>query len=383
MVQFLSLTSSVAALLLLSLGINDVAAGANCVVARSGGDDANNIISAFNKCKNGGTVTFTKGVTYNLKSMIEITGLKNVNINFAGGINLPARASKFQGQNHYIQLKGDNVNMYGGGTINGNGQAWYDAADHTAPTVIRFALTNSKVSHFNIVNSPRAHMGVTNSKNLVLDNITLKTASTSSKLAKNTDALDVSSSEGIVFQNSQLTVGDDCLAINGGVTNITLNNINCNGGHGFSVGSLGKGGKSESVKTVRILNSSCTNCQNGVRIKTWPGGKGSVSDVKYSNIKLTNVDNPILITTHYCDKNQQSYCNGNDASSLNIKDVSISGITGSVSSKGNPVVSIDCSTKTPCTGFSVSGVNISKSSKTKKNVCKNLQNSGKFSVCSQ
>ncbi|KAG1488874.1 hypothetical protein G6F54_011832 [Rhizopus delemar] len=124
MVQFLSLTSSVAALLLLSLGINDVAAGANCVVSRSGGDDANNIISAFNKCKNGGTVTFTKGVTYNLKSMIEITGLKNVNINFAGGINLPARASKFQGQNHYIQLKGDNVNMYGGGTINGNGQAW-------------------------------------------------------------------------------------------------------------------------------------------------------------------------------------------------------------------------------------------------------------------
>jgi hypothetical protein len=124
MVQFLSLTSSVAALLLLSLGINNVAAATECVVARSGGDDANNIISAFNKCKNGGTVTFTKGVTYNLKSMIEITGLKNVNINFAGGINLPARASKFQGQNHYIQLKGDNVNMYGGGTINGNGQAW-------------------------------------------------------------------------------------------------------------------------------------------------------------------------------------------------------------------------------------------------------------------
>ncbi|KAG1120161.1 hypothetical protein G6F37_014201 [Rhizopus arrhizus] len=54
--------------------------------------------------------------------------------------------------------------MYGGGTINGNGQAWYDAADHTAPTVIRFALTNSKVSHFNIVNSPRAHMGVSSSK---------------------------------------------------------------------------------------------------------------------------------------------------------------------------------------------------------------------------
>ncbi|KAG0734746.1 hypothetical protein G6F62_007582 [Rhizopus arrhizus] len=383
MVQFLSLTSSVAALLLLSLGVNDVAAAANCVVASSSGDAAANIASAFNNCKNGGTVTFTKGVTYNLKSVVTLQGLKNVNVNLAGTINLPARSSSFKNLDHYIAFKGDNVQIYGGGTINGNGQAWYDAADHTAPTVLRFGLTNSKVSGINIVNAPRAHMGVTNSQNLILDNITLKTASTSSNLAKNTDALDVSSSQGIIFQNSHLTVGDDCLAINGGVTNITLNNVNCNGGHGFSVGSLGKGGKSESVKTVRILNSSCTNCQNGVRIKTWPGGKGSVSDVKYSNIKLTNVDNPVIITTHYCDKNQQSYCNGNDASSLSISDVSISGITGSVSSAGNPIVSIDCSTKTPCTGFSISGVNISKSSKTKKNVCTNLQNSSKFPVCSQ
>ncbi|KAG1468501.1 hypothetical protein G6F56_003795 [Rhizopus delemar] len=380
MVQFLSLTSSVAALVLLSLGINDVAA-ATCTVARSGGDDASNIKSAFNKCKNGGTVVFTKGVTYNLKSMIDIDGLKNVNINFAGGINLPARSSAFKGQNHYIRIKGDNINMYGGGTINGNGQAWYDAEDHTAPTVLRFAATNSKVSHVNIVNAPRAHLGITNCKNLVLDNITLKTASTSSKLAKNTDAMDVSSSEGIVFQNSQLTIGDDCLAINGGVTNITLYNIICNGGHGFSVGSLGKGGKSETVKTVRITDSTCNNCQNGVRIKTWPGGKGSVSDVKYSNIKLNNVENPILITTHYCDKNQQSYCNGNDASSLSIHDVTIAGVTGSASAKKNPILSINCSTKTPCKNFKISGVNIKKSSKTTSNVCKNLSNSGSFSVC--
>ncbi|KAG1440361.1 hypothetical protein G6F56_011957 [Rhizopus delemar] len=327
MVQFLSLTSSVAALVLLSLGVNDVAA-ATCTVASTSGDATANIVKAFNSCKNGGTVVFTKGVTYKLNSVLTVQGLKNVNVNLAGTISLPARSSSWQNLDHYIQLKGDNIQVYGGGSINGNGQAWYDAADHTAPTVLRLAATNSKVSYISIINSPRAHLGVTNSKNLVLDHITLKTKSTSSKLAKNTDALDVSSSSGIVFQNSELTVGDDCLAINGGVTNITLNNIICNGGHGFSVGSLGKGGKTETVKTVRILNSTCNNCQNGVRIKTWPGGKGSVSDVKYSNIKLNNVDNPIIITTHYCDKNQQSYCNGNDASSLTISDVSIAGVTG-------------------------------------------------------
>jgi galacturan 1,4-alpha-galacturonidase len=178
-------------------------------------------------------------------------------------------------------------------------------------------------------------------------------------------------------------VGDDCLAVNGGVTNITLNNVNCVGGHGFSVGSLGKGGATENVNLVRILNSSCTNCQNGVRIKTWPGGKGKVSDVKYIGLSLVNVDNPIVITTHYCDQNQESYCNGNDASSLSITGVTISGITGSVSSAGNPIVDIDCSTNTPCTDFTISGVNVNKASNTKKNVCINLQGSSGFPICFQ
>ncbi len=59
-------------------------------------------------------------------------------------------------------------------------------------------------------------MGVTNATDVLIDNITLHTASTSNLPPKNTDALDVSRSSNIVFQNSKLTVGDDCLAINEG-----------------------------------------------------------------------------------------------------------------------------------------------------------------------
>jgi polygalacturonase len=90
------------------------------------------------------------------------------------------------------------------------------------------------------------------------------------------DALDISSSKNLIFRDSHLTVGDDCTAINGGVSNVTLSNINCVNGHGFSIGSLGKGGSTEYVKQVRIVDSTCTNCQNGVRIKTWDGGKSSI-----------------------------------------------------------------------------------------------------------
>ncbi|KAG1142369.1 hypothetical protein G6F37_005782 [Rhizopus arrhizus] len=380
MVQLLSLSSSIAALLLISLGINDVAA-ATCVVNPTGGDDASAIVKAFQTCKSGGTVSFPKGKNYKLNSMIEIEGLKNVNIDFQGQINLAPFDKKFKGGNAYIKIRGDNVRLSGGGTINGNGQTWYDLQDHTAPTVLRMMVTNSVFSNFKIINAPRAHMGVTNAKNLVIEGVTLNTASKSSKPPKNTDALDISSSSGIIFRNSVLNIGDDCTAINGGVTNVTLSKITCNGGHGFSVGSLGKGGKDDSVRTVRVLDSVCNNCQNGVRVKTWPGGKGSVSDVLYRNVQLNNVENPVIVTTHYCDKNQMSYCTKNADSSLSISGVTFDTITGSVTGK-KPIINIDCSKKTPCSGFTLKNVNIKKASNTPKNVCNNLNGSNKISYCS-
>ncbi|KAG1436526.1 hypothetical protein G6F56_013523 [Rhizopus delemar] len=134
--------------------------------------------------------------------------------------------------------------------------------------------------------------------------------------------------------------------------------------------------------TVRILDSVCNNCQNGVRIKTWPGGKGSVSDVKFSNVKLNNCENPVLITTHYCDKNQLEYCTTNDKESLTISDVHITGITGSVANIGNPIVSVNCSSETPCTDFTMTGVDLTKAATTPSNVCVHLEGSDKISACS-
>ncbi|CEG80474.1 Putative Polygalacturonase [Rhizopus microsporus] len=379
MVQLLSLSSTVAAFLLLSLGINDVAAAKTCVVAKTGNDDTAAIVKAFNDCKTGGIVSFPKGKSYNLNGMIELSGLKDVTIDFQGQIVLPGWDKKYKGGNSYISIKGSNIHMSGGGTIVGNGQGWYDRQDHTAPTVIRFGATNSVFGNFKILNAPRAHMGITGSNNVVLENIYLNTASSSKNPPKNTDALDISSSSNIIFRNSELNVGDDCTAINGGVTNVTLSHIKCNGGHGFSVGSLGKGGKQESVKLVRVLDSVCTNCQNGVRIKTWPGGKGVVQDVVYKNVQLNNVENPVIVTTHYCDKNQMSFCTKNNDSSLSISKVTFDTITGSVAGK-KPAISIDCSKNTPCSGFTLSNVNIK--SNGAKNICNNLSGSNKISYCS-
>jgi polygalacturonase len=231
MVQFLSFGLSLIASLALA---SSVQAGAKtCTVAKSSSDDAITIAQAFNDCKTGGIVDFPKGNTYYLKSMLAISGLKGVTVNFQGQIVLPAFDKKYKGGNAYISIKGDQINFSGGGTITGNGQTWWDIKDTTAPTVLRIGATNSQFGNFNILNSPRAHMGITGANNVVLHNVYLKTVSANSNLPKNTDALDISSSSNVVFRDSNLFVGDDCTAINGGVSNVTISNVQCTGGHGF------------------------------------------------------------------------------------------------------------------------------------------------------
>ncbi|RCI04614.1 hypothetical protein CU098_012826 [Rhizopus stolonifer] len=379
------LPSLSASLALITVLASAAQAATTCTVA-TGGDAADAITAAFTSCKSGGTVVFTKGATYNLNSLVEVTGIKNVNVQFYGTLNLPAYDTKYNDQKSYFLIKGDNIRFDGGnvGTINGNGQKWWDAENRKAPTAFRVQATNSYFGNFKIIQSPRAHIGITSSDNVHLDHVTLKTVSDNdSKPAKNTDAVDISSSKNIVFTDSNLTVGDDCTAMNNDISNVTVTNVNCTGGHGFSIGSLGKNGSSATVKTVTVQDSTCTNCQNGIRIKTWPGGQGSVSGIKFEGVTLTNVENPVLITTHHCDDNQLEYCNGNDASSLTISDVTISEITGSVSNDGNPIINVNCSTNTPCSGFTMSKVDITKQSKTKPNVCVNLTGSDKISYCSE
>jgi polygalacturonase len=84
-------------------------------------------------------------------------------------------------------------------------------------------------SGFKITQAPRAHFSVSGAQNTVLENLYINTVSTSSNPAKNTDAFDVSSSSGIIIQGSNIYNGDDCLAVNSGVSNLTFTNNNCNG----------------------------------------------------------------------------------------------------------------------------------------------------------
>lgn len=54
----------------------------------------------------------------------------------------------------------------------------------------------------------------------------------------------------MLFENNTIYNGDDCLTVGSGASNIHFRNSYCNGGHGLSIGSLGKGGAASVVTNV-------------------------------------------------------------------------------------------------------------------------------------
>jgi len=110
-----------------------------CVVQAGGdpnGDDAPAILAAFDDCKSDGHIVF-ENTTYYVGTVMNTTGLQHVDIEVNGtllwsddieywlGASLPIG---FQNQTSAWFLGGDDVHLYGhgAGTLDGNGQVWYD-----------------------------------------------------------------------------------------------------------------------------------------------------------------------------------------------------------------------------------------------------------------
>ena len=119
----------------------------------------------------------------------------------------------FQNVTSFFKLGGNDVNIYGGGTIDGNGQVWYDlyAANIYTLRPVLFGLDglhDSTISNLVLRYSPEYYHFVANSTNVVFDNIDIAGGSKSSNTAKNTDGWDTYRSSDIVIQNSHINNGD-------------------------------------------------------------------------------------------------------------------------------------------------------------------------------
>ncbi|KAI8017476.1 putative polygalacturonase [Camellia lanceoleosa] len=230
------------------------------------------------------------------------------------------------------------------GRIDGQGSAWWpqpclqqnvqNGAKCNGPTALTFDTCNDlQLNGLAHINSPRNHMTVKNCNGVVISNLHIIATETS----PNTDGIDIPGSTNIQIGNSNIKTGDDCIAISGGSSNISITGVTCGPGHGISIGALGYGGY-DRVEGIHVSNCTFKGTMNGVRIKTWQGGNGYARKISFENIKLVQVNNPILIDQFYCPSRVDCQ---NKTSAVELSDISYSGIMGT--STADEAINLSCS----------------------------------------
>jgi polygalacturonase len=110
----------------------------------------------------------------------------------------------------------------------------------------------------------------------------------------NTDACDVKG-RNILIENCDVSVGDDNFTCGGNTSDVLIRNCTYGFGHGVSIGSPTHGG----VSNITVINCTFSNTECGIRIKSDRDRGGFVHNMKYLNLRMTNVGCPILIYESY------------------------------------------------------------------------------------
>jgi hypothetical protein len=188
--------------------------------------------------------------------------------------------------------------LSGSGTIDGQGQAWWDAFAANSATVrpqeVNLGhVTRIQITGIKLQNPPEEHIWVKSDTNLTITGITINTPGVSGKNPpKNTDGVDVTAT-GMFFCNNNIVAGDDNIAMSG--TNLYIGYSTFGVGHGCSIGSITQNG----VSNVTVDHLTMNGTTSGIRMKSARDRGGNVHNLTYSNITMTNVQNPVFITSYY------------------------------------------------------------------------------------
>ncbi|XP_065044563.1 polygalacturonase At1g48100-like isoform X2 [Musa acuminata AAA Group] len=216
------------------------------------------------------------------------------------------------------------------------------------PTALRFyGSYNVTVSGITIQNSPQCHLKFDNCEAVQVFNMTINSPGSS----LNTDGIHLQNSRDVMIHHTNMSCGDDCVSIQTGCSNINIHSVECGPGHGISIGGLGRDNTKACVSNITIRAVNMHNTMTGVRIKTWQGGSGSVQSIKFSNIRVSEVQTPVVIDQFYCDR---SSCK-NQTSAVALSSIAYENIKGTYTVKP---VHFACSDSSPCSDISLTEVEL-------------------------
>ncbi|KIY46100.1 glycoside hydrolase family 28 protein [Fistulina hepatica ATCC 64428] len=334
-----------------------------CTLTSSGGDDASAFVTAASSCA---TVTIPADTTLKISSKMDMTGLKGTHIDLQGTIKFNDNIDYWAGNSFYFEfqdsytfwlLGGKDITLDGGGTIDGSGQAWYDAFYTNSSLVRPITLTvyqaqGATIKDIKMINSPMWFNLAYESSDLLYTDITIDTWTTSNVSISNTDGWDIYRCDNVVVRDSHINNNDDCVSFKPNSTNILVQNLHCNGSQ-----SLGEyAGIYDIVENVTAIDITMSNAQNGARIKAFAGedvGSGIVKNIVFKNWVESAVENPIIVDQ--CYETSTTACE-DYPSNVYIQDVWFTNIVGTGTESA--VASIDCSPDDRCSNIYVNDLHL-------------------------
>ena len=262
-----------------------------CVVNpdEDGGDDAPAIIKAFTEDCRTNSIVVLPGPKYNIRSFMNTTGLENVEVHHFGrflwspDIDYWLSVSQpigFQNQSTVWYFGGDHITYDGHnvGTLDGNGQNWYDWAEGQGnlkdrPMMVNWVnITNSEIRRLRMVQSQMWTQTVSHAENILMEDIYVNNTSNSEWSTLNTDGIDTMWANNVTLRRWAVTCGDDGVALKRNSTNIYVYDSEFWGGQGLAVGSLGQyDGVFEEVDGFFVKNVTFHDTAYVAYLKTWPG----------------------------------------------------------------------------------------------------------------
>ena len=243
--------------------------------------------------KGGGTVELSAGTYVSAPLVLK----SNINLHLAKGATLlgsPDHADyppqiEFHVPDRQPLLSAtnaSNVAITGEGTVDGNGESWWQEA-------------RSIKDHGFLGDNPRPKLYY--SDDVVIRGVRILAPQHS----PNTDAIDPFSSSNVVIDHVYSDVGDDNVAIKSGPINspgpddpsrdIVVQDCTFMHGHGMSIGSELSGG-AENIVAERI---TFEDTDNGIRVKSNRDRGHDVGNLVFKDLTMKNVKNPIIISEYY------------------------------------------------------------------------------------
>ena len=206
------------------------------------------------------------------------------------------------------------VAITGEGAIDGEGALWWAWSERAArgrpgrlvirrPNLVVIEdCARLLVTRITLRNSPKFHLVPRSITDLTIDGVIVRAPAD----APNTDGIDPGPVTNAVVRRCDVDTGDDDIVIKSGGTNILIEDCRVKHGHGISIGS----GTSAGVNGMLVRRCTFEGTDNGIRIKSMRGAGGLVENVRYTDIRMRDVGDAIVLDLTYVDNNRPNFRGG-------------------------------------------------------------------------